>query len=127
MTYLASLIISSLFSFNSIEHDSTTIKGIVITRDGTTIPYCDVSIKGTTFSVITNQCGEFELSTDKNEFTIVFNCSSTHDFITFEKILRREEMYNGQLFLFELKKHTKLKNKVCKKAINKGAKKIVVQ
>jgi hypothetical protein len=103
-----------------------SINGIVIDKGGSPIPYCNVSVKGTTIASTTNQCGEFELTTHQQQFTIVFNCVYTQDFVTFEKRISAQEIHSKGTILFKLKNHGKIKNKECKKKIDKRLKKITV-
>lgn len=101
------------------------IKGIAVDKSNSPIPYCTVSVKGTKASATTNKCGEFELPTNQPEFTIVFNCMSTHDFETFERRINMKEISDGETVLFVLRNHGKYKNKECKK-VDKRLKKLNV-
>ena len=101
------------------------IKGIAVDKSNSPIPYCTVSVKGTKVSATTNKCGEFELPTVQPEFTIVFNCISTHDFITFERRVDMKEISDDETILFVLRNHGKYKNNECKK-VDKRLKKLKV-
>lgn len=90
------------------------------------MPYCTISIKGTKVQVASNKCGEFTLETDKLEFTILFNCFSTHDFRTFEKQINSADFHKGAEVLFKLKNHRRLINKECNSKISKRLRKIVI-
>jgi hypothetical protein len=102
------------------------IKGIVIDRSGAPIPYCSVSVKGSRVSATTNECGEFELLAKQQEFTIVFNCMSTYDFVPFEKRFKEKNISKDEIILFQLKGRGKTNNKECQKRINKKLKKFRV-
>jgi hypothetical protein len=105
--------------------DSKIIKGIATNRTGTPIPYCTVSIKGTKKATTTNNCGEFELSTNQSRCTIVFSCMSTHDFVTFERALKPQEFYD-EVVIFQINNHGKFNNKDCETKVYKKKRKLVV-
>ena len=105
---------------------SKTIKGIAVDKSNSPIPYCTVSVKGTKLSATTDKCGEFELPTVQPEFTIVFNCMSTHDFITFERRVDVKEISDGETVLFVLRNHGRYKNKECKMKVDKRLAKLKV-
>jgi hypothetical protein len=123
-TLLIFLTILSAF----IAHGQVTkaVKGIVVDKSNSPIPYCTVSVKGTKVSATTNKCGEFELPTEQPEFTIVFNCMSTHDFITFERRVGVKEIPDGETVLFVLRNHGRYKNKECNMKMDKKLKKLKV-
>jgi hypothetical protein len=102
------------------------IKGIVVDKSNSPIPYCTVFVKGTKLSATTDKCGEFELPTVQPEFTIVFNCMSTHDFESFERMIDVKEIPEGETVLFVLRNHGKYKNKECKMKVDKRLKKLKV-
>jgi hypothetical protein len=103
-----------------------TIKGIAVDKSNSPIPNCTVFVKGTKLSATTDKCGVFELPTAQPEFTIVFNCMSTHDFITFERRVDVKEIPDGETVLFVLRKHGRYKNTECKMKLDKRLKKLKV-
>ena len=115
-----------ILTYTAYGQESKTIKGITVEKTGTPIPNCSVSIKGTKIAATTNNCGEFEFVTVEKEFTIVFNCISTHDFTTFEKRINLQEINNGETVVFQLKRHGKFQNKECIKGFDKRLRKIKV-
>jgi len=115
-----------LLTFAVYGQESKTIKGIAVEKTGTPIPNCTVSIKGTKIAATTDNCGEFELATGQEEFTIVFSCMSTHDFITFERRISLQEIHNDETVVFQLKRHGKFQNKECNKEFDKRLRKIKV-
>lgn len=115
----ALLVCIILLTVPAYEQEITVIKGIAVERTGTPIPYCSVSVKGTKIAATTNNCGEFELAAGKEEFTIVFSCLHTHDFITIEKRVNPQEVPHGNTIVFRLEKHGKILNKECKKELDK--------
>ena len=106
--------------------DSSILKGIVIDKSGTPIPFCNVSIKGQKISAVTNECGEFSINSNQSKFTLVFNCSPTHGFVTFESIINKKFILGKDTILFQLNKHGRIENNNCKKNINRIYKKIKV-
>ena len=106
--------------------DHKAIKGIAVDKSNSPIPYCTISVKGTKMSATTDKCGEFELPIIQPEFTIVFNCMATHDFITFERRVDEKEIPDGETVLFVLRNHGRYKNKECKKKVDKGLRKLKV-
>jgi hypothetical protein len=102
------------------------MKGVVVNRAGQPISFCNVSIKGSKVAATTNTCGEFELASDSAEFTIVFNCMSTHDFVNFEKKIKLDGTYSNGTILFQLNRHGKVNYKGCKQNLDKPIKKVSV-
>jgi hypothetical protein len=102
------------------------IKGIAVDKSNSPIPYCTVSVKGTKVSATTDKCGEFELPTVQPQFTIVFNCVYTHDFVTFERRVDAKEIPDGETVLFVLQNHGRYKNKECKMKVDKRLRKLKV-
>jgi hypothetical protein len=125
MRPIALIIVTILLAFATYGQDSKTIKGIVVDKSGFPIPYCTVSEKGTKNAALTNNCGEFELATAEQEFTIVFNCP-THDFVAFERRVNPQELRSNETIVFRLKGHGKTVNKECKKKVDKRLKKLTV-
>lgn len=115
-----------LWASSTYGQDSERIKGIVVDKFGTPIPYCNVSLKGTKIAAQTNQCGEFELAAGKEGFTIVFNCMSTQDFITFESRINPQDARYDETVVFQLEKHGKTVNKECNKKVDKRLRKLTV-
>ena len=99
-----------------------TIKGIALDKGGDPILGCNVFIKGTTNGTVTDTCGEFELTTTQNEFTVMFSCL-TSDMRAFETTLKTTEFKEGDKVIFQLRGHWKMKNKDCKRSIDKELKK----
>ena len=112
-------------TISSYGQNSRVVKGIATDKAGTPLPFCNVSIKGTKIAAATNSCGEFELAIVQGDFTIVFNCMSTHDFISFERRVKQEEIHEGDTVVFQLNKHGKILNKKCNK-VNKKLRKLIV-
>jgi hypothetical protein len=102
------------------------IRGIAVDKSNSPIPYCTVSVKGTKVSTTADKCGIFELPTVQPEFTIVFNCMATHDFISFERRVDSKEIPEGETVLFVLLNHGRYKNKECKTKVDKRLKKLRV-
>jgi hypothetical protein len=122
---LALIIISTIFSTCiTYGQDHKAIKGIAVDKSNSPIPYCTVSVKGTNVSATTGKCGEFELPTVPQGFTIVFNCMSTHDFVTFERRVDLKEITGSETILFVLRNHSKYKNKECKTKVDSRLKKL---
>jgi hypothetical protein len=83
-------------------------------------------VKGTQNADVTDSCGAFQLSTDSKEVTISFNCTSTHDFITFERRVNLEQVSSSDTVVLRLKKHGKIINNECKKRSYKSLRKLSV-
>ena len=103
-----------------------TIKGITLDKGGDPVLGCNVAIKGTTNGTITDKCGEFELTTDQNEVTIVFSCL-TSDLKAFESIVKTSEFNSGDKVVFQLRGHWKMKNRDCKNLVDKRLKKYIIE
>lgn len=102
-----------------------TIKGIALDKGRDPILGCNVFIKGTTNGTVTDICGEFELTTNQNEVTVIFSCL-TSDLRAFETIVKTSEFNEGDNVIFHLRGHGKMKNKDCKKTIDKRLKKYTI-
>jgi hypothetical protein len=126
MRFYLTILLSIFSALIAYGQSPKAIKGIVVDKANSLIPYCTVSVKGTKVSTTTNGCGEFELSTEQQEFTIVFSCMSTHDFVTFERRVDVKEISGGGTILFVLGNHGKIKNRECKIKVKKGLKKLLV-
>jgi hypothetical protein len=126
MRLIKFIIVTIFWAFSTHGQEPKKIKGIAVEKTGTPVPYCSVSVKGTKIGATTNNCGEFQLTTGQEEFTIVFSCMSTHDFITFERRINPKEINNDETVVFQLKKHGKIINKECKKTIDKKLKKLPI-
>ena len=94
-----------------------TLKGI--TTDGHLNPIisCNVILKGTTTGTVTNECGEFSIPINTNGFTLLFHGMTYDDMRTFEIELKTKDI-NDDIIVFQLG-HSRLKNDVCKKAVDK--------
>jgi hypothetical protein len=124
---LVLIILSTIFSTCiTYGQDPKAIKGIAVDKSNSPIPYCTVSVKGTKVSATTDKCGKFELPIVQPEFTIVFNCMATHDFITFERRVDVKEIPDGETILFVLRNHGRYKNKECKMKVDRRFKKLKV-
>ena len=119
------IIVAIFLTLATYGQNSKVVKGIATDKAGTPIPFCNVSIKGTKIAVATSNCGEFELTLGQNDYTIVFSCMSTHDFVTFERIVKKEEITEGDTVVFQLNKHGRMTNNECKKVSKKLHKLIV--
>ena len=124
MRYIIFIVLTMQMSLPVLGQDSFLLKGIAIDKSGTPVSFCKVSIKGKNISAVTNECGEFSIHPNQSEFTLVFNCSSTHDFVTFERIISNKDILGKDTILFQLKEHSGIENNNCNKTINKGFKKI---
>ncbi len=98
-----------------------TIKGIVVDKGGDPLVGCNVMIKGTLTGTVTDVCGEFSIPIGKEDLTIVFHSMSYDDLRTFETKLRVKEITDESI-VFQLGKG-KMRNKNCKKTIDKNLKK----
>jgi len=121
------IIVTFLTSLLTYGQETNPVKGIATDKAGTPIPFCNVSVKGTKIAATTNTCGEFELVTAQNDFTIVFSCMSTHDFITFERRVKGQEINGNDTIVFQLRQHGKTLNKECQKQIDKKLRKLIVK
>lgn len=110
------ILFSAFLALSAFGQSSNSVKGIVTDKFGYPIPFCNVSVKGTKTAATTDSCGKFELTTGQADFTIVFNCMFTNDFMTFERRLNQVEIQTGNTIVFQLNKHRKTTNKQCKKA-----------
>jgi hypothetical protein len=102
-----------------------TLKGI--TTDGRRNPIisCNVIIKGTTTGTVTNDCGEFSIPIDTDEFTLLFHGMSYDDLRTYEIKLKTKDI-KDDIIVFQLG-HLKLKNEVCKKTVDKKLKRKLIE
>lgn len=103
------------------------INGIAVERRGDRITFCSVTIKGNQNSTMTDSCGFFQLWFPPEEFTIVFNCSSTHDFVTFEERINPIKLQEGDTILFRVRRHGKISKNRCKSPLPKRVQKIKVR
>ena len=121
------IVLLTLLTFGVIlTHGQTmTIKGILLDKGGQPIIGCNPIIKGTANGTRTDACGEFQLTTNEKEVTIVFSCM-TSDLRGFETVVKSTDFNEGDKVIFHLRGHWKMKNKDCKKKIEKGLKKYVI-
>ncbi|MFN8844954.1 MAG: carboxypeptidase-like regulatory domain-containing protein [Chryseotalea sp.] len=119
------IIFLSSISF-SIFGQTRTIKGIAIDKGGNPILGCNVFIKGTTTGTITDPCGEFELRTNENTFTVMFSCL-TSDLRTFESVIKTDDFNEGDKVIFHLRGHWSMKNRDCKRRISKKLRKYIIE
>src|SRR5687768_7260253 len=103
--------ISILWFLAGYGQDIKTVKGIAVDRSYTRIPFCTVARNGTKVSVLANQCGEFDMLTGDEVFTIQFNCG----FIPYEKRINPYEVQNGETIVFQIKRYGKTINNGCEK------------
>jgi hypothetical protein len=103
-----------------------TIKGITLDKGSDPILGCNVMLKGTTNGTVTDKCGEFQLTTDQKQVTVVFSCL-TSDLRTFETIVSTSDFNEGDKVVFHLRGHWKMKNKDCKMAVDKRLKKYTIE
>jgi hypothetical protein len=103
-----------------------TIKGVTLDKGGDPIIGCNVMLKGTTNGTVTDKCGEFQLTTDQKEVTVVFSCL-TSDLRAFETIVNTSDFTEGDKVVFHLIGHWKMKNKDCKMTVDKRLKKYRIE
>ncbi len=120
LTTILTLVIITTFG------QTRTIKGITLDKGGDPILGCNVMIKGTTNGTVTDKCGEFELTTDQKEVTVVFSCL-TSDLRAFETIVNTSDFNDGDKVVFLLRGHWRMKNKDCKMTVDKRLKKYKIE
>jgi hypothetical protein len=102
-----------------------TLKGITTDGHRNPIISCNVIIKGTTTGTVTNDCGEFSIPIDTDEFTLLFHGMSYDDMKTYEIKLKTKDI-KDDIIVFQLG-HWKLKNEVCKKTVDKKFKRKLIE
>jgi hypothetical protein len=117
-------ILLTLITFISLGQQRT-LKGITTDGHRNPIIACNVIIKGTTTGTVTNDCGEFSIPIDTDEFTLLFHGMSYDDLRTFEIQLTTKDIVDD-IIVFQLG-HSILKNKVCKKTVNKKLKRKLIE
>ena len=97
-----SLTILVFFLFNVVGYSQTQIKGIIYEKDGSTLPFCNVRVKGDNQNVVVSEIdGSFKIST-KTSDTLIFS------FIGYKtQEIAVKNIKNGSLNL-ELRPDTKL-------------------
>ena len=115
----------TLVTFISFGQEQRTLKGVTIDGHRNPIIACNVIIKGTTTGTVTNDCGEFSIPIDTDEFTILFHGMSYDDMRTYEIKLKLKD-FKDDINVFQLG-HWKIKNEVCKKPVDKKLKRYVIE
>ena len=120
------ILIALLFhAMLSAKAQTMTINGIALDKGDRPILGCNPYIKGTPNGTSTNLCGEFKLTTNEKEVTVVFSCL-TDCLRTFEVAVKNTDFKEGDQVIFHLRGHSKLWNRDCKKKIRKDLKKYTI-
>ncbi len=95
---------------------SVVIKGRLTTRNGDAISGCNATIKGTTTTVVTGTCGEFEIQVaDIDKGVVVFSCLA---FRTWEVKLKKFNA--GRETIISLADWRRFDDGTCKQSFRKS-------